>query len=359
MVKRRPATPDERQGVALILDELRGRQVPRAAELRRVDDRPRRCLRSAPSTATSCDPRPAVAAPIFAPKASSSYWSVITVAPSTAVRPAIDSIAAIERLLPVPIVPPFDVLPHQVGELRVRRHHGVGDRLDDRSAPRLAARGHDEQRAAAAVLPHRHGQLHEHVDALQRELGAWKPISDVSSGGQSGRLDARSSTTLIRSPSSTSTLTNLPASVRRCLTTSRPGSMTSSTNANVGSVFVVPHTLRVPPSRHTPRCTSRPLDRRRQLRERGRVRRPTAARRSAGTWSAPAAGTRANLRDVALLAPEAGPERRVDNRFDRRGVRHDRRPLRAAPAPARGDDGSTPTIVVATIRAAGYAGSMG
>ena len=45
--------------------------------------------------------------------------------------------------------------------------------------------------------------------------GASKPSSDVSSGGQSGRLDAVSSISFIRSPSSTATLTNFPASSPR------------------------------------------------------------------------------------------------------------------------------------------------
>ena len=62
------------------------------------------------------------------------------------------------------------------------------------------------------------------------EAGSSKPRSDVSSGGQSGRFDVRSSTIFSRSPSSTATLTNLPEmSPRWCLITSSPGEATSST----------------------------------------------------------------------------------------------------------------------------------
>lgn len=75
------------------------------------------------------------------------------------------------------------------------------------------------------------------------EAGESKPRSEATSGGQSGMLMAWWSSTLIWSPSSTATLRNLPdSSLRRCLMTSSPGAMTSSTKHNLGSVPVAPQT---------------------------------------------------------------------------------------------------------------------
>ena len=62
------------------------------------------------------------------------------------------------------------------------------------------------------------------------EAGVSNPSSDDSSDGQSGRLDASSSTILTWSASSTAMLANLVCSPPRCcLITSSPGAATSRT----------------------------------------------------------------------------------------------------------------------------------
>ena len=84
--------------------------------------------------------------------------------------------------------------------------------------------------------------------------GVSKPRSEVRSDGQSGRLEAPSSTILTWSASSTAILANLRCSPPRCcLTTISPGAATSSTMQKGGSVRVPPHTDRTPSCGNTPR----------------------------------------------------------------------------------------------------------
>ena len=86
------------------------------------------------------------------------------VAPSTAVRPAIASTARFRSSGSAFFVP------HQLRQLGVRRIDGVEHRRDDRFAPGVRARRHDQQRAAAAVLPHRRRQLDQHRGHARRRL---------------------------------------------------------------------------------------------------------------------------------------------------------------------------------------------
>ena len=86
------------------------------------------------------------------------------------------------------------------------------------------------------------------------DAGESNPSSEVSSGGQSGRLDARSSTILIWSPSITATFTNFPdSSPRWCFTTSSPGAATSTTKQRNGMARTVPQTARPDGPCETPR----------------------------------------------------------------------------------------------------------
>ena len=84
--------------------------------------------------------------------------------------------------------------------------------------------------------------------------GVSNPRSEVSSDGQSGRLDAFSSTIFTWSASSTAMFANLRCSPPRCcLTTISPGAATSSTMQYGGSVRVVPQTVSTPSTGDTPR----------------------------------------------------------------------------------------------------------
>ena len=136
---------------------------------------------------TSGEPRRRV---ILAPKASRSWLSASTAAPSTAVSPATASTASLnESCQPRGCSPP-DRLLDDLRQRHERRRHGVGDRVHDRVAPLVAARGHDQQRAAAAVRAHRHRQLHEHVHRADPRLGGVKPQQrgeQVGAIGQRGR----------------------------------------------------------------------------------------------------------------------------------------------------------------------------
>ena len=72
------------------------------------------------------------------------YSLVITVAPSTAVKPAIGSMAGWLRVLPAALVPLAGIFAHGLRELRERRRRGSRSAAN-RFSPRLGARGHDEQ----------------------------------------------------------------------------------------------------------------------------------------------------------------------------------------------------------------------
>ena len=86
------------------------------------------------------------------------------------------------------------------------------------------------------------------------DAGESNPSSDVISGGQSGRLDARSSTTLIRSPSSTATFTNLPDFVAAMVLDHEQSRRRDlETIDSAGMDAAVPHTRSPLPLRHTPR----------------------------------------------------------------------------------------------------------
>ena len=93
------------------------------------------------------------------------------------------------------------------------------------------------------------------LGASVQDVGASNPTSEASRSGQSGRLEARSSTIFTWSPSSTATLRNFPVSSPRwCLTTSRPGAATSSTKAKRRHGTASPPTRAVPrPNGQTPR----------------------------------------------------------------------------------------------------------
>ena len=84
------------------------------------------------------------------------------------------------------------------------------------------------------------------------DAGVSKPSSDDSSDGQSGRLDACSSTILTWSASSTAMLANLVCSPPRCcLITSSPGAATSSTRQYGGQqASRAPHRQRAIDCRH-------------------------------------------------------------------------------------------------------------
>ena len=176
-------------------------------------------------------------------------------------------------------LPVVEVLPHQLREPEKGGDCAYENRRDDRLAPAVGARRHDEQQAAAAVRAHRDRELHEHVDRVAHDAGASKPSSEVSSDGQSGRLDAFSSTILTCSPSSTAMFAYLVCSPPRCcLTTSRPGAATSRTRQYLGRTRVVPHTQTPSPSGHDAQMDAGALDRRRHACERGRRRAAAAAR---------------------------------------------------------------------------------
>ena len=73
---------------------------------------------------------------------------------------------ALHGLAAMPVWLPRPGSSHQVAQARERGLEAVGDRLDDRVAPRGAAGRDDQQQAAAPVRAHRHGELHEHVRRL-------------------------------------------------------------------------------------------------------------------------------------------------------------------------------------------------
>ena len=88
------------------------------------------------------------------------------------------------------------------------------------------------------------------------EPGEVKGSSAAKRSGQSGKLAPCSSTIFITSPFKTATLANFPKpAMRRCLMTSKPGSMTSRTKQKLGTLRVAPQTCSGPPpsARNTPR----------------------------------------------------------------------------------------------------------
>src|ERR671913_540520 len=137
------------------------------------------------------------------------------------------------------------------------------------------------------------------------EDGEPKPSIDVIGAGQSGKEAPDSSTTFIWSPLSAATLTYLPCSfARRYLTTSSPGSTTSSTKQSRGMVRVGP--------RRQPAVALRP--RRRQTAHevllhrgghlpRGRVRRP--AHRAAARFDAGKRAVMVTLPESRVRAAQA------------------------------------------------------
>ena len=166
------------------------------------------------------------------------------VAPSTAVSPAIASTARATASCHRARRAPPAVAAHQAAELVERRRHRVRDRPDDRVLPGVVAGRHDEQqcrrgrarastrRAAPARSPSRS------TTPANRS-----PSSDVSSGGQSGRLDACSSTTLTLIAFEHGDVHELAGFVAAMmLDDEQPGAATSTTKHSGGIVRIVPQT---------------------------------------------------------------------------------------------------------------------
>ena len=209
-------------------------------------------------------------------------------------------------------------------ERREGRRHRVGDRVDDRLAPLVAARGHDEQRPAAAVRAHRHGQLHQHVDRADPGLRGVEPEQrrqQLRAIGQRGR--AISSTSFTWSPSSTATFTYLPACAPRwCFTTSSPARRPPARSRARESICVVPHTRSSPSSGQTPRwMPGRSTTGASLASVAGAQRQRTFEDERLLVLLGRQVGER-DLRHVALLAPEAGPEGGVDHFADHAFVGH-------------------------------------
>src|SRR5438445_304830 len=90
-------------------------------------------------------------------------------------------------------------------------------------------------------------------DFVSTLLG-FDPANVLTKSGHSDASVPSASTILTWSPSSTATFANLPSgSARRCLITSRPGSITSRTKQSGGMSRVAPQTNRSPPFLQTPR----------------------------------------------------------------------------------------------------------
>ena len=189
---------DERHRVALIVHELRGRQMPRAAELRRMHDRGRRRPRSVPSrsparpAATLCAARswrrtPASRIPWSSPsrrRRRSAPRCASTTRPTASCHNRHRGPSGVSR-----------VSSRELGERRATRRSGSAAR-STRARPgsppaRRAAALH--VRAPASTRPAARARSPSGVSNADDS----KPMSDASSEGQSGRLGACSSTILI------------------------------------------------------------------------------------------------------------------------------------------------------------------
>src|SRR6185295_7952413 len=85
------------------------------------------------------------------------------------------------------------------------------------------------------------------LNLWSQEPGEVKGSKAASSAGQSGKLAPCSSTTFTCSPFRTATLANFPKpSMRRCLITNNPGSITSNTKQTLGTLRVAPQTCSSP-----------------------------------------------------------------------------------------------------------------
>ena len=153
-------------------------------------------------------------------------------------------------------------------------------------------------------------------------------------------------------------LTNLPEAPCGYFTTSSPGAMTSSTKQSAGSVRVVPHTHNSPLRLLAPHTEmdARLLDGGRQPRQ--RVGRERKARLECQRPDRPV-GRKKGERDrrrVAFFAAQAGPERGVDDRFDRLEVRLRRQIRFAALARHHGLMREVCPDAAGAARAGGYDG---
>src|SRR5579863_4287095 len=176
------------------------------------------------------------------------------VAPSTAVRPATQSISSVSsschmaRFLLSTLFfislarPEYEgVTAYDIGSMIDSRHFSLPEGTINNIPPRLCAR----METASCTC---------RLTGLVQEFCVVNPSREFSNAGQSGSLTLCSSITFTSSPFSTATFTNLPKpSTRRCLITNKPGSTTSSTKQNPGMVCVVPQIYNSSSSCQTPK----------------------------------------------------------------------------------------------------------
>ena len=214
-------------------------------------------------------------------------------------------------------------------ELVERRRDGVGDGLQDRLAPRLRACRHDQQRAAAAVRPHRHRELDQHVEIVARRSSLPEPEERQQQRRTIRQVRRRLVDDLERIALQHEDVDEL----------ARFGaSMLDDEQAGLGDLEDETEQRDVTRRAPDPQLVSfgphaevnaRAFDRRRQLGEPGRRQRqvPLESQRRARVLG-PQERER-DLRREPFLAAQARPERGVDDGFDGVGIRRRRRGRRA------------------------------
>ncbi len=145
----------QRDGVALIVHELRRRQMPRAAELRGRGPRRHAAFNGLGDVHQFHRRAAALARDLRAKR-----QQVVAIVDDRRAVHRGQSGNHIHGALEVIRV--GGARARQVGQLRMRRFDRIQHRRHDRFEPLAGIRRHDQQRAAAPVLPHRRRQLHEH-----------------------------------------------------------------------------------------------------------------------------------------------------------------------------------------------------
>ena len=310
---------DERDRVALVVDELRGRQVARAAELRRMDDA------AAPPSIGSVTVRlldrrrcPAAARSSRRTRADRSDRSRSWRRPRRSGRRARRRRA---RKRPASAVSRVRVgaaaSDRRAGE---RRAHRIRDRRDDRLAPARrypAARRAAGRRGCARASTPRAARARS--PSRVQKPGESNPSSDFSSVGQSGRLAPSRRQILTWSPSSTATFANLPIAAAAMLDDEQSrGDDLEHKAERRQRRGRAPH-RNSPPSTPDAQVDAGPFDSRRD-RASARGSSDSGSANNSGRGLPRAPRTPARSRRVAFLAPQARPEAGVDDRFDSGGV---------------------------------------